>query len=252
MCRGEGNFDRAIEGIRCLQRNHVELSVRLTINKHNVNDLASAAELLLEDLGLPAFSCNSAMEMGLCRNAPEDIQLDIDGTSVAMDTLIRLVAKYKGRITSNAGPLSLGPKFVEMEEARKRNLDSDKTGGYLLSCGGPRGQMAVRSDGVMTPCGLLAHIELGRINHDSLMDVWQNHPELDRIRCRNLIPLSKFEFCSGCDYIDYCLGGCPGTAYVLTGSDEHPSPDSCMKRFMDGGGRLPEIIKQIGRDTMTG
>ncbi len=57
-CRGEGNFLRAVDGIKALQRNQIPVTVRLTIHRHNVRDLEEAARLLLEEVGLPSFSTN--------------------------------------------------------------------------------------------------------------------------------------------------------------------------------------------------
>jgi SynChlorMet cassette radical SAM/SPASM protein ScmE len=51
--RGQGNFLRAIQGIKNLQKHHVPISVRVTIHRQNVNDLEGIARLLLEDIGLP-------------------------------------------------------------------------------------------------------------------------------------------------------------------------------------------------------
>ena len=103
-------------------------------------------------------------------------------------------------------------------------------------------QIAVRADGVMTPCIQMSHIELGRINRDNLQEVWQGHPELKRLRERHKIALRDFEFCQGCAYINYCTGNCPALAYTILGKENHPSPDSCLKRFLEAGGRLPEGI----------
>ena len=98
---------------------------------------------------------------------------------------------------------------------------------------------AVRADGAIVPCNMLAHIELGRINHDSLAEIWQNSPALNQLRNRHTIPLTEFEFCAGCSYIPYCTGNCPGLAYTLTGKVDHPSPDACLRRFLEEGGAIP-------------
>src|SRR5450830_822012 len=42
-CRGKGSFDRAIGGIRTLQRHRVNVAVRVTIHHHNVDDLENIA-----------------------------------------------------------------------------------------------------------------------------------------------------------------------------------------------------------------
>jgi radical SAM protein with 4Fe4S-binding SPASM domain len=86
----------------------------------------------------------------------------------------------------------------------------------------------------------MGHIELGRINHDDLKEIWQNHPELKRLRERRSISLNDFEFCNGCEYINYCTGSCPALAYTIFGVENHPSPDACLRQFLNEGGRLPD------------
>jgi SynChlorMet cassette radical SAM/SPASM protein ScmE len=125
-----------------------------------------------------------------------------------------------------------------MELARKEGKPSLPGGGSLKGCGGVFSKIGVRSDGVMIPCTLLPHIELGRINKDNLREVWLNHPEMNRLRSRREIPLQQFEFCNGCQYTPYCTGNCPALSYNLTGVEDHPSPDACLKRFLEAGGTL--------------
>jgi radical SAM protein with 4Fe4S-binding SPASM domain len=99
--------------------------------------------------------------------------------------------------------------------------------------------VAVRADGTIVPCSLLPHEALGRINRDSLSDLWGRSGVLHRLRSRKTIPLADFAFCEGCGYIPYCTGNCPGGAYTLTGRIDHPAPEACLKRFLEEGGRLP-------------
>jgi SynChlorMet cassette radical SAM/SPASM protein ScmE len=129
-----------------------------------------------------------------------------------------------------------------MEKARLEGREAIPDLGYLSGCNGPMNQIAVRADGVMVPCGQMSHIELGRINKDDLEEVWQEHHEMKRLRERHKIPLKSFEFCDGCEYINYCTGNCPALAYTILGKDNHPSPDACLKRFLEEGGRLPEAM----------
>jgi radical SAM protein with 4Fe4S-binding SPASM domain len=91
----------------------------------------------------------------------------------------------------------------------------------------------------MVPCIQMSHMELGRINRDDLTTVWQKHPRLTRLRNRCRTPLTQFEFCRNCPYINYCTGNCPALAYLIIGNDHHPSPDACLKRFLEAGGVLP-------------
>ena len=93
----------------------------------------------------------------------------------------------------------------------------------------------------MVPCTIMSHIELGQVNKDSLLDVWQHHPELERLRARRSVSLKEFAFCQGCEYLAYCRGSCPAMAYNIAGDDFHPSPDSCLRNFIQSGGVLPYL-----------
>jgi SynChlorMet cassette radical SAM/SPASM protein ScmE len=238
-CRGEGNFMRAMQGIKSLQKYNIPIPVRVTIHRKNVTDLENVAELLLKDIGLPSFSTNAASYMGLCLQNAELVQLTAEERSLAMESLLKLEKKYNGRISASAGPLADARSWLEMEEARSEAKESISGRGYLTSCNGPMNTLAVRADGVMVPCGQMSHIELGRINKDALEKVWQEHPEMKRLRERHKISLNEFDFCKGCEYMNYCTGNCPALAYTILGKENHPSPDACLKRFLEAGGRLP-------------
>ena len=113
-------------------------------------------------------------------------------------------------------------------------------------------KLAVRADGVIVPCVQLSNIELGRINVDSLADVWLNSEELNRFRDRSSFHLADFDFCRGCEYMAFCRGGCPAMADSMTGHAYHPSPDSCYKRFLEAGGVLPNedpVTTSLSHDT---
>jgi SynChlorMet cassette radical SAM/SPASM protein ScmE len=238
--RGRGSFAKALQGLLTLRRQGVPVGVRVTIHRKNVHDLENITKLLLEDVGLSSFGTNAAGHMGLCRNNAEMVQLTTEDRIYAMETLLRLTERYNGRINAMAGPLAEAKGWLDMEEARlgEKQLTSPARG-YLTGCGCYHQFLAVRADGAFTPCTMLSHIELGRINRDDLGEIWRNHGELRELRERNLIPLSGFAFCAGCEYTDYCTGSCPGLSYSIVGEVNHPSPDSCLRKFLAEGGRLP-------------
>ena len=238
-CRGKGNFVRAIAGIRCLQKHHVPAQVRVTIHRHNVSDLEAIAELLLEEIGLPGFSTNGVFYMGLCKQHVDEIKLSVEDRTNAMETLLRLNRKYDNRISAQGGPLAEAVMWTEMETARRNGKKQIPMGGSLTACGCVMDNIAVRADGAIVPCNMLSHIELGQINRDDFKEIWQHHPEMLKIRERRHIPLSAFEFCRGCAYINYCTGNCPALAYTIMGKVNHPSPDACLRRFLEEGGKLP-------------
>ena len=189
--RGKGSFAKALDGLMTLRRNGVRAAVRVTIHRRNVHDLEGVARSLLEDIGLSSFGTNSASAMGLCRKNAEMVQLTTEDRMIAMETLLRLVKKYDGRINAMAGPLAEARAWLEMEEARQEGRLSMPNRGSLTGCGCYKSGLAVRADGAITPCTMLSHIDLGRINQDDLGEVWRYHHALNFLRQRNNIPLSS-------------------------------------------------------------
>lgn len=241
ICRGAGSFDRAVRGIHILQRRRVPVTVRVTIHRHNVDDLENTAHFLLDDLGLPAFSTNAAGYIGSCLHNAGRVLLTLEQRQEAMKILTRLSQRYNGRITASAGPLVEAIMWNQMDEAARHGAPPFSHGGRLTGCGCHSSKMAVRADGAMVICSMLAHTVLGRINEDSLLDVWQSSQSLNRMRRRHTIPLRCFDSCQGCSYSDYCTGNCPGLAYTLVGKVDYPSPDACLRRFLAEGGKLPVV-----------
>ncbi len=238
--RGRGSFARALQGLQALRRNGVRAAVRVTIHRKNVHDLEGIARFLLEDIGLGSFGTNSAGAMGLCRKNAEMVQLTVEDRILAMETLLRLSKQYNGRIQAMAGPLAEARTWLDMEDARLEGRPPMPDRGALTGCGCYRSSLSVRADGVITPCTMLSQIELGRINRDDLATLWREHGLLNALRERGHIPLSRFPFCEGCDYVPYCTGNCPGLSYTLAGEVNHPSPDACLRKFLAEGGRLPD------------
>lgn len=237
-CRGKGVWERAMRGLHALQRHKVRCTVRVTLHRHNVHDIEETARFLLEEVGLSSFGVNSVGYLGSCRVHADDVMLTIDERMEAMEALVRATKTYPDRIQSAAGPLTDARMWREMEKARLEGAPPFARGGRLAACGCYNSKINVRCDGVLTPCNMLTHIELGRINQVDLVDVWRNNPLLNELRRRTNIPLTQFEWCAGCEYIPYCTGNCPALAYTLTGQVNHPSPDACLRKYLQDGGRL--------------
>ena len=237
--RGSGSFSKAIAGIKCLQTNGVAVTARVTIHPQNVGDLEDVIKFLLEHLKLASVSTNSAGYLGMCRKEAPRFELSVEDRVKAMEILVRLKRAYQGRIRASSGPLREAELWTEMENARQNGTSSISERGYLSSCQCSFSAIDVRADGVMVPCGLLSHVELGRINRDSLQYVWLHHPELNSLRNRTRISLLEFSQCRECEYVQFCAGSCPALVYNREGRMDRPGIDACFKQFLDDGGRLP-------------
>ena len=97
VCRGKGSFEGAIRGIRTLRRHGIPITVRVTIHHYNVLDLENIAHLLLDKLGLPGFSVNSAGYLGSCQKSFKELLLTTSDREAAMEKLLRLSERYQGR-----------------------------------------------------------------------------------------------------------------------------------------------------------
>lgn len=232
--RGTGSFERALRAVRLLKDAGMPLTVRMTINKHNVDDLDAIAKLLLEDVGLPSFSTNDAMPMGAGCSNQGDITLSPQQQVQAMRTLERLVAQYHGRITATAGPLAKVKMHKEMEQARAtgEQINSFRAG-HLTACGCIFSKLAVNHDGTITPCSILATVVLGHIERDGIPEIWHADPVLAKMRSRHTIAMSDLPECQGCEWNDYCNGSCPGLAYEQFGDVNRANLTDCYRRFLE-------------------
>jgi SynChlorMet cassette radical SAM/SPASM protein ScmE len=233
---------KAVNGIRTLQRHGLPVAVRVTIHRHNVHDLENVARLLLEELELSSFGTNAAGYLGSCQINAEEVLLSTPQRQEAMETLLELSERYGGRISATAGPLADARMWRRMEEARLAGAPPFPNGGRLTGCNCHRSKIAIRADGAIVPCNLLDQMVLGSIGEDSLGDVWLHSPALNGLRTRQEIPLSEFDFCAGCGYIPYCTGNCPAIAYSLMREVNHPSPDACLRSFLQQGGSLEGVM----------
>ncbi len=71
------SFARAVRGLKLLKEAGFPMTVRVTINRFNYNDLENTARLLLEEVGLSGFSTNEAYPCGATNRYEEDIMLSV-------------------------------------------------------------------------------------------------------------------------------------------------------------------------------
>lgn len=233
--RPPNSFDRALRGLRLLKEAGFPVTVRATVNRHNVDDLENIARLLLEDVGLPGFSTNEAEQMGTARCHGQDVVLTRQERQRAMDTLVALNQKYGGRIGAQAGPLSRARHFSEITERVARGETGLPGRGTLCSCGGVFNKMAILHDGTMVPCNMLPTLTMGVIGVNSLQEAWLRHPSINVVRQRRQIPLSALPTCRDCPYTGFCAGGCPASVMSKFGRLNVIDPLICYRLWKDEG-----------------
>lgn len=227
------SFHRALRSLKLVKDAGFPVTVRVTINKHNLNDLDNIATLLLEEVGLSSFSTNEAFPMGAgCQNRAQ-VSLNAIEMRQAMETIARLQLKYPGRLTALAGPQAKMTSYAEMEHAHSTGEKSTRWQmGYLTGCGCIFSKISILHDGTIVPCHLLDQSRLGNITENSLKDIWLEHPILKSLRERRTIPMQQVPGCETCEWASYCNGSCPGLAQQLTGDYNRANPFDCYRLFL--------------------
>jgi SynChlorMet cassette radical SAM/SPASM protein ScmE len=223
------SFTRALRGLKLLKEAGYPLTVRVTVNRFNVDDLENVAQLLLEEIGLPGFSTNEAYACGATERAEDGIMLTPAQREQAMQMLARLEERYPGQISATAGPQVLARELKSMDELLAAGQTSLPGRGTLAACGGVFSQLAVLHDGIIVPCHMLSTLHLGEIGIDDLQQLWLHHPTMTALRQRRTIPLSALASCQGCPYQGFCTGGCPGGAMQANGDFNTRNPQDCYR-----------------------
>lgn len=231
LSRPHKSFDRAIHGLKLLVEEKFPVTVRVTLNHHNIYDLEKIAALLIDDIGLSGFSTNEAEAMGTARCSGQNIMLSEGERRMAMKALSDLNEKYGGKIGAAAGPLARANMVREIEEKLSRGETGTLGRGTLCSCGGVFSKMAVLHDGTMVPCNMLPTLTMGVIGMHSLKDAWLKSPAINAVRLRREIPLSVLPECAGCRYTGFCAGGCPASVMAKSGRLIGIDPQSCFRAY---------------------
>jgi SynChlorMet cassette radical SAM/SPASM protein ScmE len=232
-----GSFAKALRGLKLLKEAGFPLAVRVTINRHNLDDLENIAKLLLEDIGISSFATNEAMPIGSGCRSDAEMALSAKEKMRAMAIIGRLQRRYPGRLQAQAGPQAKRKMYGEMVHSRRSGEKPHTwTMGYLTACGCVFSKIDVLHDGSIVPCCMLPGLVMGNICSDSILDIWYNHPTIIALRERRTIPMSKVSGCQTCEWNKFCNGSCPGLAQQLTGDFNRANPEDCFKNFLQETG----------------
>jgi SynChlorMet cassette radical SAM/SPASM protein ScmE len=234
------SFENALHGLRLLHEASFPLTVRVTVNRYNVNDLKKITHLLLDEIGLRSFTINEAFACGATNRFDTGIMLSPQQRQQAMLILTELAERYNGRITASAGPLALAHEQAAINQAIAAGKTKIPGRGYLTACGGVFSKMAVLHDGAIVPCHNLSDLVLGNIQVDEIGAIWRSHPVMTALRSRYVIPLETLDTCRECTYQGFCTGGCPGGAHFLNGDANTRNPADCY-RILIGEETYPSV-----------
>ena len=229
--RGEGSFKKAINGIFTLRNAGINVSVRVTINKLNVQDLPNIFYLLFEEFGLENVSTNEAFPRGAARCNLDDLDMTPEQRRQAERLCLEGAMKYPN-LSAMAGPLAMATDLKEIVSLDGQSSLKKPGGGRLTACGGVFNSLAILHNGAIVPCIQIPHLVMGFVGESPIKDLWQNSTKIRDLRSRHRIQLDQLESCKDCDYQSFCTGGCPAIAYAVTGEINGRDPRSCYRALL--------------------
>ena len=200
LIRGvSGSFGRALDGIRALRANSVQVQINCTIAAHNVHQI-EAIYALAERLGAVALHVFLLVPVGCGLQIAETHQLD----PPRYEHVLRWACDRQG------GALELkatcAPHYYRI--AAEAGIDVSRSRGCL--CG--LSVVFVSHTGVVFPCGYLP-VDCGSVREQPLADIWRGSKVFADLR-----DFSRLEGkCGACQYKGIC-GGCRARAFAETGN----------------------------------
>ena len=199
--RGQGSFERALQGIACLQ-GRIDFQINHTITGRRKSNIPAMFHLA-EEMGARALHFFFLVATGRGR---EEEQLSGEEQEKILQEidLARAASLLEVQVTC-------APQYARLSKPGKR-----RGGGCLAG----RSFIFVSRKGDVYPCGYLP-IKAGSIRERDFKEIWERSPELLALRERAL----KGK-CGHCRYMEIC-GGCRARSYALSGDFLGPDP-SCL------------------------
>jgi radical SAM protein with 4Fe4S-binding SPASM domain len=198
----EGSFEKAIEGARLLIDRGINVQLKTTWMKLNIDESEEIRDLV-DSIGGKSFR-GANLIIHRRDGSAESSALTAEESQMRAMQQRRLDRYPEAKLPPDPPPLS--------EEQKKD----------IIPCGA--GQTSVRIDayGNVYPCAAI-NIPLGNVKTTPLAEIWHGSEELKRIRAIRLADLPE---CSACDLWQRCTR-CAGLAFMETGSLLAASPQAC-------------------------
>lgn len=219
--RGNGSFEKALDGIRVLKKNGIKVNVMYTLQRSNIQDIHALFDLASQEcfdgLTFERFvPCGSGEALKDTIFTPEetrDIFKQISDRADAEYEKGSPLVVYKYRtLWANLDPArgKLGsntPPQLELGAICSVGLDG----------------LCILPDGTVLPCRRL-NIPIGNLKTDTVFKIWYTSDVLWNIRNKSNLKGK----CKGCELIPRC-SGCRAMAYAASGDYMEEDPQ-CWKK----------------------
>lgn len=188
MVGNDSAWKETIQGIKNAIETPVYTLTNTTITKLNVDTILDTV-ILLNDLEVEQFACNSIIFAGKGKNVSKIALTEID------------LAPIIESIQDTAD--ECGMDFIWYTPTRYCELNPLNLGLGVKRCSASHLAMAIEPNGKVIPCQSY-YKGLGKILSDSWESIW-NHPLSIELRTHSYVP----EEYKNCGQLDLCGAGCP-------------------------------------------
>lgn len=223
----KGAWERSIQGIKNVIEAGGNAILSVTVTKYNYEEFQDILELG-KKLGvykimvynfIPTGRGKEIWNSDLSPDEKESILQQMYDFLLEGGSLCT-TAPQLGRICLDKDKPEFTPiAHLGTGKAKDLSLLAELIGG----CGVARAYLAIQPDGTITPCVYMPEVHLGHIRQDKILDVWQNHPFLNRLRDRKAL----WGACGTCEFNKAC-GGCRARALAYFGDPMGPDP-GCVR-----------------------
>jgi len=223
--RGAGSFQKTWEAVRLLRSQGIPVTISLTLSRRNMEEVDELIELCAAN-GVNYFRPARLVPEGRGKNfdrellSPEQYREALFGMIGRVLTLPRRAGRPLGFPICD----SLIIPLVAGEEGDQLPLFFKALHSVPMGC--HSWFLAVLPDGTIYPCRRLP-IKIGNVLKDTFEEAYSSELA-EKLRTPQL-----HHGCSGCDYLNLCLGGCPAVTYGVTGDPLEKDPQ-CWIKTNDG------------------
>ncbi|MCK5063691.1 MAG: radical SAM protein [Candidatus Fermentibacteraceae bacterium] len=216
--RGEGVFEKTMDGIRILKSAKVPIVFYCTVNALNINRIEQITELAVKFGEYIKF--NTFLDTG----PDTDSKLNPTTNTVkqAGIAVMNAARKYPYRVSGTL--LEMAVQAVKANNGTAERFPSSKV------CGAVSSKIAVFPNGSVTPCDHLPDLNLGNLLDSDLEEILTGRRAeyFKRVTTMRRWPWAE---CKMCEFHNYCSGPCPAGAPIEGASKEKFSL-FCLKNYL--------------------
>lgn len=216
--RGEGSFEKAVEGIRLLRKSGISVNIMFTLQRRNIKDIPSIIDLAVAE-GISSLTIERFVPTGSGAKinnellSPEEIKKAFGYISERAEQEIN-----RDGLTS----ISRSRPLWVMCNGSSRGADEPNMNAAGGICSIGLDGLCILPDATVLACRRLP-IPIGNLKNDSLLKIWHKSDLLWEIADKRNLKGK----CNSCEFINQC-SGCRAMAYACTGDYLAEDPQ-CFK-----------------------